>query len=226
MPNLKIIFKINETLDLRTGLLFRNIKAGGVDFRKWGLLEPHPDLRIYKRLTRSILTMYINRYYQQHGEELEKTRLNFARTWKNVSGIFLSLTETIFGTGFPPPAIYTCYLSIWNCNPRDIRHKSFQIFYRNNNFLEIMTHEMLHFAFYAYAYERFPRLRHLKYTKTLWEISEAFNTVILNSPEWRKKLHTKLQPPYPEFRGLVRIMCKQWNQDKHIEHLLQTISTK
>jgi len=226
MPNLKIIFKINKTLDLRTGLLFRNIKAGGVDFRKWGLLAPHPDLKIYRHLTRSILTTHINRYYQRYGKKLEKTRLNFARTWKNASGTFLSLTKTIFGAGFPPPATYTCYLSIWNCNPRDIRHKSFQIFYRHKDFLEIMTHEMLHFAFYAYVYERFPRLKRLKHAKSLWEISEAFNTVILNSPEWRKKLHTKLQPPYPELRGLVRTMRKQWEQSKHIEHLLQTILTK
>lgn len=226
MSNLKIIFKINKTSDLRAGLLFRNIKAGGVDFRKWGLLAPHPDLRIYKRLTRSILATHINRYYQQHGKELEKTRLNFARIWKNASGIFLSLAKTIFGAGFPPPAAYTCYLSIWNCNPRDIRHKSFQIFYRQKNPLEIITHEMLHFAFYAYVYKRFPRLKHAKRAKALWEISEAFNTVILNSPEWRKKLHTKLQPPYPELRGLVRTMRQQWKQNKRIEYLLQAISVK
>lgn len=225
MSTPKIIFKINKTLDLRTGLLFRDIKAGGIDFRKWGLLAPHPNLRIHRHLTQSILATHIDHYYRRHGKELEKARLNFARTWKNTSRIFLSLTKTIFGTGFPPPTTYTCYLSIWNCNPRDIRHRSFQIFYKHKNPLETVMHEMLHFAFYAYMYEHFPHLKHSEYTKALWEFSEAFNTVILNSPKWRKKLHTKLQPPYPKLRSLVRIMRKQWMQNQSIKHFLQTVLT-
>lgn len=225
MPMPRIIFKINKKMDLQTGLLFRNVKAGGVDFKKWGLLAPHPALKVHKLLSSRVIKAYANHYYQQHEKELKTICKKMAREWGQFSKTFFALTKKIFRTHPFPVGDYRCYLSIWNCNPRDIRHKSFQIFYRKKNCVEAIAHEMLHFIFYDYFYKQCPYSRRPAYAKKVWELSEAFNTVVLNSSRWRKQLHIKKQYPYPELRRLVRIMSKQWKQNQSAEHLLQTMLT-
>ena len=217
-PNL--VFTINKKEDLGVALAFRTMKAGGIDFRTWGLLAPHPELRKHARLTRSVLAAYVDQYYLLHAADLERTRMDFARIWRSVAGGFFSLTGELFGPGFPPPGAYTCSVSIWNCNPRDIRHRYFQVFFRHIRPRETMVHEMLHFAFYAYVFKRYPHTRHPDHTKVLWDLSEAFNTVVLNDPRWRKRLRLKRQPPYPELRGLVRTMRQRWAKNRSLDELL------
>lgn len=215
-----LVFTINKKEDVDVALAFRRMKAGGVDFRTWGLLAPHPELRTYARLTRSVLVSYIDRYYLQHAADLERTRKDFAQIWRNVSSAFCLLAGEMFGPGFPPSGTYMCSVSIWNCNPRNIAHRYFQVFFRHMHPRETIVHEMLHFAFYAYVFKRYPRTRHPDYTKILWELSEAFNTVVLNDPRWRKRLRLKRQPPYPELRGLVRTMRQRWAKNPSLDELL------
>ena len=219
MNSRHLVFTINKEEDLDIALAFRTMKAGGVDFRTWGLLAPHPELRTHAHLTRRVLAAYIDRYYQEHAADLERTRKGYARIWRDVAPAFFTLTREVFGPGVPPPGTYTCSVSIWNCNPRDIEHHSFQVFFRHIHPRETMVHEMLHFAFYACVFKEYPHTRRPDYAKRLWELSEAFNTVVLNDPDWRTLLHTKKQPPYPELRGLVRIMRRQWMKSRSIDDL-------
>lgn len=221
-----IVFKIDKDLDLKVALTFRNIKAGGIDFRKCGLLLPHPDLKAHKSLSPSVLNTYINRFYGHHNKDLNVARKKIAHEWKCISKQFFSLIGEIFG---PRPFLqgkYTCYLSIWNCNPRDIKDRSFQVFYRINDPIETIAHEMLHFAFYNYVCKRFVRLRRKANSKELWELSEAFNTVVLNSLRWRKQLRIKGEPPYPELRRLAQVMRKCWVRNPSIDHLFETFIIK
>ncbi|MEK7619750.1 MAG: hypothetical protein AAB413_00730 [Patescibacteria group bacterium] len=215
----KLVFKISKTIDVDVGLAFRTVKAGGIDFRRCGILAPHPDLRT-RRLTRTVIIAYTKRFYREHGEELEKARGDFERTWRRTSKTFFLLAKKLFGSGFPPPGTYTCSPSMWNCNTRDIPHKVFQIFYRNEHPVEMMIHEMLHFAFYEYVYRRYPHLKHTKNTYRLWELSEAFNTVILNSPEWRKRFGTRRQPSYPALRDLAQTMRRRWIRSRSLDVML------
>lgn len=226
MPTPKIIFKINKKLDLQAGLLFRNVKAGGIDFKKWGLLVPHPALKNYKLLSPQVIKTYTDHYYQQHKKEIYVARKKIAHKWRRLSKTFFALTKKIFRSHPFPPGDYRCYLSIWNCNPRDIRHKSFQVFYRKKNPLETIIHEMLHFIFYDYLYKYYPSFSRPAYAKKVWELSEAFNNVVLNSSCWQKQLGIKKQGSYPELRRLVRVMRKEWKRGQLVDHLFQTILTQ
>lgn len=219
MRNPKLVFTISKKDDLEVALAFRTVKAGGIDFRKQGLLAPHPDLRT-KRLTPAVMTAHTERFYREHGKDLERARLDFERTWRNASKTFFSLTKALFGPGFPASGTYTCHPSMWNCNPRDIPHRVFQVFYRNDNPVEIITHEMLHFAFYEYVYKRYPHLKSAEHSQRLWKLSEAFNTIVLNSPAWKKRLRTRRQSPYPALRDLVRTMRRQWAQKRSLDAML------
>ncbi len=225
MRNPKLVFTISKKIDLEVALAFRTVKAGGVDFRKWGLLAPHPDLRI-QHLTPIVMTVYTERFYREHGKDLKKACLGFVRTWQGVSKTFFSLTKALFGSGFPGSGTYTCYSSMWNCNTRDISHRAFQVFYRNDNPVEIMTHEMLHFAFYEYIFKRYPNLKDAKHSMRLWELSEAFNTIVLNSPEWRKRLRTRRQSPYPALQDLVRTMRRRWTRSQSLNAMLDGFLVK
>lgn len=219
MRNPRLTFTISKKVDLEVGLAFRAMKSGGVDFKEWGILVPHPELRD-RRLTTTAIIAYTERFYREHEKELEKARLKFVRSWQDSSKTFFNLTKTLFGPNFPTPNTYTCYPSMWNCNPRDIPHRTFQIFYRHPNPVELMAHEMLHFAFYQYVYERYPRRKRARDSQKLWELSEAFNTIVLNSPEWREKLRLRRQPPYPMLRNLVKTMRRRWAQNTTLNAMI------
>lgn len=220
-----LVFTINKKEDVDVALAFRGMKAGGVDFREWGLLAPHPALR-HRRLTRNVLRDYVERFHAEHRADLERTRVRYARMWTGLSGQFVTLTNELFGSGFPPPARYVCTVSMWNCNPRDIPHQSFQVFYRHTRPAETIVHELLHFSFYAYVYRRYPHARHPDEAQRVWELSEAFNTVMLNDPRWRTRLHLKRERPYPALRGLVRTMRAQWKKDRSVDTLLDAYFEK
>lgn len=222
----KLVFAVSAREDRAVALAFRNLTAGGVNFRELGLLLPHPELRKRARLTSRVLRAYGDRYSRLHRADFDRARRRFVFEWERIERPFFRLVRELFGFEFPP-GTYTCYVSMWNCNPRDIRHRSFQIFFRHIHPRETMVHELLHFAFYAYAFRRFPRLRAVADdSKQLWEISEAFNTVVLNSPRWRKILRLRRDPAYPELRGLVRAMRRQWAGGKPIGAWLDTFFGK
>lgn len=220
MPHPNVRFKINKKEDIDVALAFRNMRAGGVDFRTCGLLSPHPDLRTHARLTRRVLASYVDRFYLEHADDLERTRKKFEIIWRETADMFFSLSADLFGSGFPPQKTYSCFISIWNCNPRDIRRGSFMVYRKHVHPREVMVHEMLHFAFYAYVFSRYPRTRRTPYDQTLWKLSEAFNTVILNSTLWRKRLRLKRQPPYPQLYCFAQTMHKQWMKHQDINRLL------
>lgn len=225
MRRFRLTFVINKKEDLDVAMAFRSMKAGGVDFREWGLLAPHPALR-HRRLTRSVLHDYVERFHAAHATDLERMCARYERMWTDLSGPFVALTKELFGPGFPPPARYVCTVSMWNCNPRDIPHRSFQVFYRHVRPIETIVHEMLHFSFYAYVYHRYPHARRPTQARRVWELSEAFNTVMLNDSRWRILLHLKRERPYPALRELVRTMRAQWKKNRSVDTLLDAYFKK
>ncbi|MFH1657589.1 MAG: hypothetical protein ABH919_03915 [bacterium] len=222
----KLIFKENKTLDLEVALSFKNIKAGGVNFRETGILAPHPSLKKYKTLSQTVLKNYISSYYLEHKEELSCTCKKTEGEWKNIAPKFFSLTKELFHNSPWPKGKYICYLSIWNCNPRNLQAKTFQIFYKNKFCRETIIHEMLHFMFYDYLFKNYKICKEKKYLETIWNISEVFNVVIQNSPLWRKILKTEEEEAYPAHKELVRKMKQKWKTKQDIDYLIKEVLPK
>lgn len=208
-------------MDLETALAFRKIKAGGFDFKKWGLIAPHPHFK-NKKLTDVLLHDYTERFYKNNETELRNATLKFDRQWREIAPAFFKLTDDLFKQPFPRGK-YICYPSIWNINPRDLNEKTFQIYYRSNQFTETATHEMLHFIFFDYVKNNFPK--HEKSPK-IWAVSEALNVLIQNQPRWRRILKTKKQRPYPLHKNLLKKMAKIWDKNKNLNNLLNSILKK
>jgi len=222
----KLIFKQNKTLDLEIALSFRNMKAGGVDFKKIGFIDPHPSLKEHKTLSQTILKNYISSYYSQHKEELSRACKKAEDQWKNISPKFFLLVKEIFHSHSWPAGKYICCLSIWNCNPRNLQTKTFQIFYKNKSYQETIIHEMLHFVFYDYLFANYPKYKEKKYAEIIWDISEAFNIVIQNSADWKKALKTRKEKAYPAHKKLIRKMKQNWKTNQDIDCLLKKVLSK
>jgi len=66
--------------------------------------------------------------------------------------------------------------------------------------LEVVLHESLHFAFFEYCDNKLSETTS-KYNKNngpLWELSEIFNVIVLNMPEYRKILKREEFLFYPD----------------------------
>src|SRR3989344_681093 len=76
------------------------------------------------------------------------------------------------------------YVSIFDCNPRFVDDKSFQVFYKKSGSdkLRVCFHEITHFAFFDYFEKLFPaEYRSLdRNSGVLWELSEVINVILLN----------------------------------------------
>lgn len=217
-PRLK--FQLNQKLDLTVALNFRNVKAGGIDFRRSGILKPHSELKTGE-LTKKRLNNFIVHFYFAHQKELSQTLKRISEEWRKTSKMFFVLTKKLFKNHSFPKGKYICYLSIWNINPRDLHEKTFQLYYKTKLTKETIIHEMLHFIFFDFLYKNFPRLNNKKYYPAIWALSEAFNVVIQNQLEWRRLLKTKKEMPYPQHRQLVNRLNKFWCKDKSVINLIK-----
>jgi hypothetical protein len=68
--------------------------------------------------------------------------------------------------------------------------------------------------FYDYIFVHYPKYQYKKYCRKIWEISEAFNQVILN------------QTIYPELKKLTQKVKKIWQEKQDIDYLLKKILPK
>ena len=99
-----------------------------------------------------------------------------------------------------PEGKYISYLSIFNCNPRFIETKEFQVSYKHPETTNyVCVHEMLLFIFYDYLKKNFSKEYKKLDSKYIWKLSEIFNDVVLRLPEFvsitgQKTLHFTQKP--------------------------------
>ena len=103
---------------------------------------------------------------------------------------------------------YKCYISIFDCNPRYLETKSFQVYYKRPFHLrkEVIVHELTHFAFYDFCH----RIG-IKDSKALWELSEIFNVIFLNLPSIQNAIGAEELLFYPDLKDKLEIVRKMWN---------------
>lgn len=215
-PSLK--FKLNMTLDIKTCLNFLNFKYGGIDFGK-GIVAFHRGLKNIKKIKSSIIrkkeiSRYVNQYYDLHKDELRSALRFFQKEWSEIEQYFFHQVGFIFNNLPWPKGKYICYLSIFNCNPRFLADKTFQVFYENKKEVKrIITHELLHFIFFHYLNKKFKVRMSLE---KKWIISEVFNTTVLNQKNFIKIISPAKELGYPEHRKYLKILSKEWIKNKNI----------
>ena len=127
-------------------------------------------------------------------------------SFDDVEGVLFTELEEYFGHDYSKDN-YTCYLSIFDCNPRYVETKSFQVYYRRPYHLrkEVIAHELTHFAFYDFCNNI-----GLTDTKELWELSEIFNVIFLNLSEIRSVIGAEELLFYPSLKEKLEIVRNIW----------------
>lgn len=226
-PNLK--FQLNKNLDKKICLEFLEKKKAGIDFGR-GIIRLYPQLEKVKGLSREekqeIISEFVEDYYHRHKKELEVALKNFENSWSNCEEKFYRQVRKIFKNHPWPKGKYICYLSIFNCNPRFLKDKTFQAFFKHPlGICHVAAHELLHFVFYDYVEKKFPKATTRIGKEKLWEASEVFNSLVLSLPQFKKITGVKKEKGYPAHAKLLPQYQKIWQASRDIDQFLHTTLT-
>jgi len=190
----------------------------------WAIFAKYPQLKQnfdknYKINNKKTLRQFINSQYHSNEKKFEKALTQHKKRWEKIAPQYFSLVDKLFNSQHWPKGKYISFGTIWSMYPRFLEDKTFQIPYQHRNpkyVPVIIAHELLHFMFYDYFYKQYPKYNRQKYNFLVWHISETFNTLVQNSPEWLKYFKVKSEG-YPEHQELIaklsRIFSKQKNWD-------------
>jgi len=197
----KLKFEVNIELDIEMAFRFIDMNESGVNFGK-RIVELYPELKKAKitngNMRREIITGFIKKHYLDNKTKIEDSLEQMKKDWDTVEVIFFRSVNTIFGNMSWPKGDYICYLSIFDCNPRFLENKTFQVYFQHfQGTNHVIAHEMLHFAFFEYLKNHEPSLNERLDKHTIWLLSEWFNDLVLDLPEFERFEH-KVKTGYPE----------------------------
>lgn len=233
-PKLKLIIDSNKEIEIYFGFL-RDAKYRNLDREiRWAFYNPHPKLKVLKNKNLSkkerkkIIQNYVNTFYRKHLSDIKENTITIEKQWRKLEKKFFTLVNKIFKNHFWPKGKYIAHPTIWGMYPRDIKNKVLWFPYKHkirNYPLVVIAHEMLHFIFYDYLYKHYLKFKNRKYNFKIWNISEALNIVIQNSPEWIRIFKGESKP-YPEHEKLIRKIRQIWQEKQDIDYLLKKILPK
>lgn len=178
----------------------------------WAIFDKFPELKKYfdigkrhKIKNEKALRDFINKTYLMEQTEMDRALERHGNRWNKIAPHFFSLVDTLFKGREWPGGRYIAFGTIWNMYPRFLEDKTFQIPFRHRRpsyISVVIAHELLHFMFYDYFFDRYPKFNHSKYNFLVWHISEIFNTLIQNSPDWLRHFKVK-SIGYPEHEKIV-----------------------
>lgn len=204
---------LNKKLDYEVYIDFHNHSRAGADFGA-KIKKDHPDINLgnYEK--------YIDDFYIANQAKILKKQEQINKLLIEKQDQFMLALTDLFNMNFKGD-IYQGYLSIFNCNPRYLETKTFQIYYKKDliDMTEVALHESTHFAFFDYLDKNFhEQIKNLnKNTDILWEMSEIFNVIVLNLPSFRKILNKKEKLFYPNLKDKLYQANIIWNSTKDIK---------
>lgn len=193
--------ELNKQLDKEVYTAFCEAVVGGVNFGN----KIHGD---HPNITKENYSRYIDDFYAKHNDELKNTLKDTQKCFNEIKDVLFSELQKYFGQDFSKEK-YTCYLSIFNCNPRYLENKTFQVYYKRSHDMrkEVIAHELTHFAFYDFCHKL-----SIKDSKALWELSEIFNVIFLNLPPIRNAIVEEELLFYPDLKDKLERIKLIWNK--------------
>lgn len=207
---MKLKFRINKELDIQTANNFYGYKCAGIDFGE-SIIHTFPKLE-----NKTDISKEVNLFYKKHSNKLKTKIKTWQRKWSKIEKRYFKLVEELFNKKWPKGK-YICYVSAFNCNPRFLTEKTFQIYYKKDKELVAIAHELLHFMFYDYFSKKFKgKLNKEK----LWRLSEVFNVIVLNTKEFQSLIKYR-ETPYPEHKNLYQKLNKIYNKHNNIKDFIK-----
>lgn len=201
--------KLNKKLDKEVYLAFYNTVVGGADFGK-KIRDDHPDI------AKKNYNVYIDNFYLTHNDELLKVKQSTELCFSEIKSALFSELRKYFGHDYSQTN-YICYLSIFDCNPRYIENKTFQVYYKRPYHLrkEVIAHELTHFAFYDFCREI-----GIEDSRALWELSEIFNVIFLNLPIIQKVIGAEELLFYPDLKDKLEAIKRIWTEQSNAKKFI------
>lgn len=211
-----IHIELYKKLDYSTYKAFRDLRFAGLDFGE--------EIRIsHPKISKSNYKEYISEYYKKHETEMIEVRKQITQILSQKSSKFYSAINELFGKDYSKHE-YMGYLSMFYCNPRFLDDNSFQIYYEreNDDLLQTIFHEVLHFIFFDYCKHNIPETKNLDCNGgPLWELSEIIDVLILNSKEFQQILNKKNELCYPDLTKKLEIIENIWKQGLPISEFIK-----
>ncbi|MEX0918348.1 MAG: hypothetical protein WDZ85_00035 [Candidatus Paceibacterota bacterium] len=203
-----ITIKLNKELDYEVYNDFKIFETAGVNFGE-AIRKDHPEIN------ENNYRQYIDDFYETNEGLLKNNCQEINDYLLRTQEIFFSEIKELFGLDFFASE-YIGYISIFNCNPRYVENKTFQIFYKKDllDKSEVAFHESLHFAFFDFCDLFVAETRSLdKNNGPLWELSEIFNVIILNLPQFQILLKRPEQLFYPRLEERFKQVQLIWSKN-------------
>jgi len=203
--------ELNKQLDKEVYIAFCNAVVGGADFGK-KIRDDHPSI------TKENYIKYVDNFYATNKDELGDILKDTQLCFDEMKDPLFFELQKYFGQDYSKEN-YTCYLSIFNCNPRYLENKSFQVYYKRPHDMrkEVIAHELTHFAFYDFCYQL-----GVKDDNNLWELSEIFNVIFLNLPTIQKAIGAEELLFYPDLKDKLGEIKKIWEKQSSAEKFIKT----
>lgn len=209
----KIKFKIDPKKDIST--FFDFLKDAKYDEGRnfeWAILKHHPYFKKFNgEIDKKIVKDFVFKYYSKNKKAIEKNIITHENNWKKIEKDFFKLAHDLFLDTKWPKGKYIAYTTMWSMYPRFLDDKTFQIpaiSKKKKVASFIIAHEMLHFIFYEYFLNKYKKYKSHKYDFFVWHVSEIFNVIIMNRPEWQKILKNK-DDGYPEHGKIIEKLSKK-----------------
>ena len=201
--------ELNKQLDKEVYLAFRDAVVGGADFGK-KIRADHPEIALDN------YSGYIDNFYISRNDELEEIRKDTESCFNDVKNPLFSELKKYFGCDYNKEN-YICYLSIFNCNPRYLETKSFQVYYKRSRDMRkvVIAREITHFAFYDFCQKL-----GLHDNNELWELSEIFNVIFLNLPPIQKAIGAEELLFYPDLKDKLEKVKKIWAKQLEVKDFI------
>lgn len=192
-------------------MAFFDAVVGGADFGK-KIRDDHPNI------AKENYIEYIDDFYVKNSDELKNILKDTELCFSEIKDPLFFELQKYFGKDYSKEE-YKCHLSIFNCNPRYLKNKSFQVYYKRSHDMrkEVIAHELTHFAFYDFCHEL-----GIKDDNYLWELSEIFNVIFLNFPSIQKAIGSEELLFYSDLKGKMKAIKLIWAEHNEADKFIKT----
>ncbi len=193
--------ELNKDLDKDVYLNFYNVVVGGVNFGE-KITNDHPEINPEN------YNKYIEDFYIKHKPELLTVLADTQLCFMEIKDVLLTELENYFGK-LEGISKYSCFLLIFDCNPRYLEEGYFQVYYKRSYAMrkEVIAHELTHFVFYNFCHKL-----GLENDQKLWELSEIFNVLFLNIESIQKNIGAEELLFYPDLQDKLLLIKKIWQK--------------
>lgn len=186
------------------------------------ITNEHPELK-GKKVKETFIEEYVEKTYKNVGKDLKNTAIEAEKVWKLVGKDYFEAVDKLFGKFSWPKGKYICFMSVFNCNPRFIEEKEFQVYYKHAYGTNaVCMHEMMHFIFYSYLETKFPDEFKNRGEDYIWKLSEVFNDVALRLPKFTKLTEIKEPGIYAQTQEELSENMKLWNKTGNVEDFIKS----